>query len=101
MGQGKGKGFCTRANRKPKYGGGAWAARDKQVDGRAQEAQAEARPGLSAACPSESRGREFPGGPVVRTLRFHCPGLMPGQGTKIPQAVQHGQKKKKETQGSL
>ena len=40
---------------------------------------------------------EFPGGPVVRTRRFHCCGLssIPGQGTKIPQAAWHGQKKKK------
>ena len=30
---------------------------------------------------------EFPGGPVVRTQRFHCPrpGSTPGGGTKIPQ----------------
>ena len=33
--------------------------------------------------------REFPGGPVVTTARFHCqgPGSIPGQGTKIPQAT--------------
>ena len=33
--------------------------------------------------------REFPGGPVLRTRRFHCCSLgsIPGQGTKIPQAV--------------
>ena len=37
--------------------------------------------------------QEFPGGPVVRTRRFHCWGLgsTPGWGTKIPQAVQRGQ----------
>ena len=31
---------------------------------------------------------EFPGGPVVRTRRFHCrgPGSIPGWGTKILQA---------------
>ena len=30
---------------------------------------------------------EFPGGPVVRTLRFHClAGSIPGWGIKIPQA---------------
>ena len=42
---------------------------------------------------------KFPGGPVVRIQRFHCRGLgsIPGQGTKIPQAAQHGQKK--EVQG--
>ena len=40
---------------------------------------------------------EFPGSPVVRTQRVHCwgPGSIPGQGTKIPQAAWHGQKKKK------
>ena len=33
---------------------------------------------------------EFPGGSVVRFLSFHCVVLclIPGQGTKIPQAVQ-------------
>ena len=43
---------------------------------------------------------EFPGGPVVRTLHFHCrgPGFNPGWGTKIPQAVRHGQKKQKQKQ---
>ena len=43
--------------------------------------------------------RDFPGGPVVRTLCSHCqgPGLIPGWGTKIPPAVLHGQKKKKDT----
>ena len=41
--------------------------------------------------------REFPGGPVVRTPRFHCrgPGLLPGRATKIPKATWRGQKKKK------
>ena len=45
----------------------------------------------------EKKVREFPGSPVVRTLRFHCCGLgsIPGQGTKIPQAVQCSQKKSK------
>ena len=40
---------------------------------------------------------EFPGFPVVRTMCFHCqgPSSVPGQGTKIPQAVQYSQKKKK------
>ena len=40
---------------------------------------------------------ELPGGPVVRTRRFHFrgPGSVPGWGTKIPQAAQCGQKKKK------
>ena len=34
------------------------------------------------------RTREFPGGPVVRTLHFHCRGprfKIPGRDTKIPQ----------------
>ena len=41
--------------------------------------------------------REFPGGPVVRTWHFHCCGLgsIPGQGTKILQAVQCCQKKER------
>ena len=49
-------------------------------------------------------GGEFPGGPVIRTQHFHCrgPGLIPGWGTKIPQAVRRGQikKKKKEMETS-
>ena len=38
----------------------------------------------------------FPGGPVVTTLHFHCRGhgLIPGQGTKIPQ-LQNKQTKTK------
>ena len=38
--------------------------------------------------------RESPGGLVVRTQCFHRkgPGSIPGQGTKILQAVWHGQK---------
>ena len=41
--------------------------------------------------------REFPGGLVVRILGFHCRGLgsIPGQGTEILQAMQHGPKKEK------
>ena len=45
---------------------------------------------------------EFPGTPVVRTLRFHWvnPGMVlgsiPGRGSKIPQAMQHGKEKKEE-----
>ena len=37
---------------------------------------------------------EFPGGPVVRTLCFHCRGTgsIPDLGTKIPHAAQYGQK---------
>ena len=50
-----------------------------------------------------SQGREFPGGAVVRTLRFHCrvPGFnaegmgsIPGWGTEILQALR-GQNKNK------
>lgn len=39
---------------------------------------------------------ELPGGPVDRTLSFHCweHGFDPWAGTKILQAVQHGQKNK-------
>ena len=37
---------------------------------------------------------EFPGGPVVRTQRFHCrsPGSIAGQGNEIPQATPHSHK---------
>ena len=40
---------------------------------------------------------DFPGGPVVKNQCFHCRGTgsIPGQGTKVPQAVQCSQKKKK------
>ena len=40
---------------------------------------------------------DFPGGPVVKTLYFHCRGheFDPDWRTKIPQAPQCGQKKKK------
>ena len=40
--------------------------------------------------------RKFPGNPVVKTWHFHYhgQGSIPGQGTKIPQATQSGQKKK-------
>ena len=40
--------------------------------------------------------QEFPGSPVVRIGAFTAegPSLIPGQGTKIPQAVLRGQKKK-------
>ena len=43
--------------------------------------------------------REFPDGPVVRTWQFHCwgPGSILGQGIRIMQATQHGQKKKKKS----
>lgn len=41
---------------------------------------------------------KFPYNPVVRTLHWHCSGLdsITDWGTKIPQALQHGQKKKSE-----
>ena len=37
----------------------------------------------------------FPGGPVVKSLSFLCKraGLVPGEGTKIPQASWYGFKK--------
>ena len=40
---------------------------------------------------------DFPGGPVVKTPHFQCrdTGSSPDQGTKIPHAVQCGQKLKK------
>ena len=40
---------------------------------------------------------EFHGGPVVRTQSFHSrgPGSIPRQGTKILEALWHGQKKEK------
>ena len=53
---------------------------------------------------SKKKKKEFlhgnlPGGPVVKTPHFHCRGLGfdPGQGTKIPQAAQGGQKKESPT----
>ena len=38
---------------------------------------------------------DFPCGPVVKTPGFQCRGMgsIPGQGTKIPQAARHRQKK--------
>ena len=41
--------------------------------------------------------REFPGSPVVKTRCFHCQdlGSISGWRTKIPQATQHSQKRKK------
>ena len=38
--------------------------------------------------------QDFPGGPVVKTPHFQGRGMgsIPGQGTKIPHAMQHGQK---------
>ena len=40
--------------------------------------------------------RDFPGGPVVKNLPCNAgdAGSIPGWGTKIPQAGQHGQKKR-------
>ena len=39
--------------------------------------------------------KEFPCGPVVRVLGFHCHGLcsIPGQGTELSQAMRCGQRK--------
>ena len=39
---------------------------------------------------------DFPGGPVVKTLQFHCrsDGSIPGQGTKIPHVAWSKKKKK-------
>ena len=47
--------------------------------------------------------RDFPGGPVVRTWRFHFggPGSIPGLGSRIPQDVGRGRKKKKDLQQVL
>ena len=44
--------------------------------------------------------REFPGGPVVRTLRFHCPGprvqsLVGELGSQEPHGIAKKKKKKK------
>ena len=37
---------------------------------------------------------DFPGGPVVRTSTAGGAGSVLGHGTKIPHAMQHGEKKK-------
>ena len=44
----------------------------------------------------KKKPREFPGGPVVKIQHFQCwgPGLIPGQGTNIPQAMQQSQTNK-------
>ena len=51
---------------------------------------------LLSSIKNESTG-DFSGGPVVKTPCFHSRGmgLIPGQGTKIPHTVQHGQTLKK------
>ena len=36
--------------------------------------------------------RDFPGGPVVKSLCFHCSGLIPGRETRNPHVMQCGQK---------
>ena len=43
-----------------------------------------------------SMDRDFPGGPVIKTLSFHCRGhrFNPGRGTKIPTCCGVGKKKK-------
>ena len=38
---------------------------------------------------------EFPGDPVVRTLRFHCQRSIPGWGAKISHAARGSQNKAK------
>ena len=50
-------------------------------------------PGLN----SNSQCWDFPGGPVVKTQRFHCraAGSIPGRGTKIPHAARWGQNKQR------
>ena len=47
--------------------------------------------------------RGFPGGPVVRTLSFHCRGtsLLPGQGTNFPHAIRQPKNKMKQTKNFL
>ena len=49
----------------------------------------------------EFRGREFPGGPVVRTHAFIAKGvgLIPGQGTKILQVMQPERKERRREGG--
>ena len=42
------------------------------------------------------RGSESPGGPGVKTPRFHCKGHGSDPWLGTPHAAQHGQKKKKE-----
>ena len=50
--------------------------------------------GLPKLCWIEvARVWEFHGGPVVRMQHFQCQVQILGQGTKIPQATWHGQKK--------
>ena len=50
------------------------------------------------SCYQNTKDREFPGAPVIRTRRFHTaegPGSIRGRGTKIPQATCGVAKKKK------
>ena len=53
-------------------------------------------PDVSFSQVKSTQVREFPGGPVVKTQRFHCGdlGSIPGQGTKIPQVAWYGQREK-------
>ena len=46
---------------------------------------------------------KFPGSQVVRIQSFHCPGpgSISGQGTEIPQAVQHSKLKTKQNNETL
>ena len=45
----------------------------------------------------EVKQKDIPGGLVVKTQHFHCwgPGSIPGRGTKVPEALLHGQKKRR------
>ena len=48
---------------------------------------------LKDAFPKQKgRHEDFPGGPVVRAVDAEGMGSIPGQGTKIPHAMRHGQK---------
>ena len=45
---------------------------------------------------SRQEERNFPGGPVVKTLSFHCGGArIQSLVREVPRAVRYGQKKKK------
>ena len=52
------------------------------------------QPDVTALCTKQVDPGDFPGGPVVRTLRFHCRGTgsIPGQGAKILHATWLSQK---------
>ena len=52
---------------------------------------------------SKQSSGDFPGGPVVKTLHFHCrsAGLIPDQGMGIPHTVRHDQINKTTCQSQL